>query len=65
LILYKNEIKIKVNKIKSLDDNVINRPKYSVLENRYLINNNLSIMPNWKKGFENYLRDLDQKKTNH
>ena len=65
LILLKNEIKIKVNKIKSLDDNAINRPKYSVLENRYLINNNLSIMPNWKKGFENYLKDLDQKKTNH
>jgi dTDP-4-dehydrorhamnose reductase len=34
----------------------VNRPKYSVLENRHLKDLNLNIMPHWKEGLREYLK---------
>ncbi len=33
----------------------VNRPEYSVLENRFLKDQNLNIMRHWREGLETYL----------
>ena len=62
-ILKVNKIKIKVNKVKNFDRDLIKRPEYSVLKNNFLIKNGLNYMPKWRDSYNNYIKDQYLKKT--
>ena len=55
----------KIYKSEVYDNKKIKRPLFSVLKNQYLIKKNINIMPDWKVGYKNFIKDLNLKKTTH